>query len=91
MSGAVLVGFVVTIALGIGANGAMNLDGCGNRVKLISARVSLERVRLAHERGGDAHAILTPVIEMCAGVESIPGNEAWHAIRDEAEQLRSEL
>ena len=70
---------------------ALHLSGCGNRVNLITARVAVSRARLALERGDDARTPLQQAVDLCVHIENIPGNEPWHAIRAEVDQLQAEL
>ena len=68
--------------------GALNLVGCPNRVKLLTAQARLEQARLTRARGHDPRPELEAVMDFCqtAGAR-VADNQPWEAIRAEAARI----
>lgn len=67
--------------------GASELEGCPNRVNLLTAQINLERARRAQSHGRDNRPQLEAVVEFCRHQgDQVSDNEAWEVIRAEAER-----
>ncbi len=67
--------------------GARSLDGCPNRLNLLSATANLELARHSRAGGDDPRPQLEVVIRLCDNEGAkVPDNEPWEAIRVAAER-----
>jgi tetratricopeptide (TPR) repeat protein len=68
-------------------NGAMELEGCPNRVNLLAAATRLELARQVRAQGRDPRPDLEAVMKMCDNDGArVADNEPWVEIRNAAEQ-----
>ncbi len=68
---------------------AKDLEGCPNRVNLLSARAELERARQARARGDDPAPLIEAVLDRCRHEAAMVSDSApWDAVRAEAEAER---
>lgn len=65
---------------------ASALDGCQNRVNLLTSRALIHRARLARERGEDPSADLAAVVEMGREALANAPTAEWTEVLDEAER-----
>ena len=71
---------------------AKELDGCSNRVNLLTARVTLEQARLAVASGRDPRALLEGVLEFSRDqLALVSDNQPWEAVSAEAEEELARL
>ncbi len=72
--------------------GARSLEGCPNRLNLLTATANLEWARHARARGADPRTQLEVVIRLCNHEgANVADNEPWEAIRVEAEREMAKL
>ena len=71
---------------------AGTLDGCRNRVNLLSAEAKLQQARLARSQGHDPRPMFETVVDLCEGeAASVVDNEPWKALRAEADSELARL
>ena len=67
--------------------GAMELEGCPNRVNLLAARTKLELARQARARGLDPRTELEAVLALCDHDGArVADNEPWLEVRRAVER-----
>ena len=71
---------------------AKELDGCPNRVNLLTARVTLEQARLAVASGRDPRALLEGILEFSRDqLALVSDNHPWEAVSAEAKEELARL